>query len=251
MIGDTPNPLANEHARKALAYATDRAGHRRRHRRGRAVADVAVLADQPVGPARRPERLPGLRPRQGQGRGRAQYQQDTGASSLTFSLAGIADVDTSKIMQLVQSQWKEAGIDANIESLESTAFIGRGGEGRLQRRPVPALQLARPRPEPLLLVEGHDQGLRRREHQLHPVLEPDQMEADLATGRTSGYPDVRKKAYDDLVTQLNEAVGEHLALLDAVLDRGRQVASTACRRPTTRRSGNFQPKTWLADLWHQ
>ena len=39
------------------------------------------------------------------------YKTETGESSLHFTLTSAADVDTTRIAQLVQSQWQEAGID--------------------------------------------------------------------------------------------------------------------------------------------
>ena len=52
-VGGKPNPLSNIHARMALAYATDRAVIAQQVGDGRPGPDLAVVAEQPVGHARR------------------------------------------------------------------------------------------------------------------------------------------------------------------------------------------------------
>ena len=62
----------------------------------------------------------------------AQYEKDTGATSLSFTLSGLPGIDDIKVLQLVQSQWKDAGIDVNIETLEQTAYITKIATGDYQ-----------------------------------------------------------------------------------------------------------------------
>ena len=248
MIGTTPNPLADVHARKALAYATDRQAIATAMGEGVLSPTSPFSSTNPWG---RPDAENGY-PDHDLDKAKAevaQYLQDSGASSLSFSLAGVADVDTSKIMQLVQSQWAEAGIHANIESLESTAFIGRAVKGDYNA----ALFQLYSSPDPDQnhyfwskdTIKGYG-GVNINFTQFSN----DQMEADLATGRTSGYPDVRKQAYDDLVTQLNQSavnIWLYWTPYSIVADKSVHGLQAANDTPW----GNFQPKTWLADLWHQ
>ncbi|MGZ4683827.1 MAG: ABC transporter substrate-binding protein [Acidimicrobiales bacterium] len=247
-IDGKPNPLANEHARKALAYATDRKAV------AASVGEGVQSPTSPFSPANpwgRPEDQNGY-PDFDLAKAKeevAAYEQETGASSLSFSLAGIPDVDTAKVLQLVQSQWKDAGIDASIESLESTAFIGKVVKGDYNA----ALFQIYSSPDPdqnhyfwsADTIKGYG-GVNINFTQYTT----DQMQADLATGRTSGYPDVRKKAYDDLVTQLNASstnIWLYWTPFSIVADKTVHGLKTATETPF----GNFQPKTWLADLWHE
>ena len=252
MIGGTPNPLANEHARKALAYATDRQADRRQpSARACSRRRSPFSSDQPVGHARRPERLPRLRPRARPRQRSAQYEQDTGAIVADASAWPASPTSTPRRC----CSWCRASGRTPASTPTSSRSRARRSSAEVVKGDYQAalfqhLQLARPRPEPLLLVGRHHQGLRRGEHQLHPVHDAaDGGRPD--TGRTSGYPDVRKKAYDDLVTQLNAGLGRTSGSTGRRTRSSPTGRSTACRRPARSPFGNFQPKTWLADLWHQ
>jgi peptide/nickel transport system substrate-binding protein len=248
MIGNTPNPLANEHARKALAYATDRQAIATAVGEGVESPTSPFSATNPWG---RPDSENGY-PAHDLDKAKqevATYEQETGATSLTFSLAGVADVDTSKIMQLVQSQWAEAGIDAKIESLESTAFIGRAVKGDYNAALFQLYSSPDPDQNHYFWSSDTIKGYGGVNINFTQYSSP-QMEADLNTGRTSGYPDTRKAAYDDLVTQLNQAavnIWLYWTPYSIIADKsvhGLQAANDTAW-------GNFQPKTWLAELWHQ
>ncbi len=68
------------------------------------------------------------------------------------------------------------------------------------------------------------------------------------TGRQSGYANVRKAAYDDLVHQLNAATTNiwlYRTPYSIIADP--QVMGFA--KATAVGFGNFQPKTWWGDLW--
>jgi ABC-type transport system substrate-binding protein len=60
------------------------------------------------------------------------YKKSTGAPSLSFTLSGLPGIDDIKVLQLLQSQWKDAGIEVNIETLEQTAYITKIATGDYQ-----------------------------------------------------------------------------------------------------------------------
>ena len=247
-IDGKPNPLSNEHARKALVYATDRKAVAASVGEGVQSPTSAFAPDNPWG---RPEDQNGY-PDFDLAKAKeevAAYEAETGASSLKFSLSGIADVDTSKVLQLVQSQWKDAGIDASIESVESTEYIGKVIKGDYNAAMFQLYSSPDPDQNHYFWAADTIKGYGGVNINMTQYT-TDQMQVDLATGRTSGYPDVRKKAYDDLVTQLNASstnIWLYWTPFSIVADKSVHGLQSASTTPF----GNFQPKTWLAELWHQ
>jgi len=247
-IDGTPNPLANEHARKALVYATDRNAVAASIGEGVLSPTSPFAPDNPWG---RPDDQNGY-PDFDLAKAKqevAAYEAETGASSLSISLAGVADVDTSRVLQLVQSQWKDAGIEASIESVESTAYIGKVIKGDYNAAMFQLYSSPDPDQNHYFWAADTIKGYGGVNINMTQYT-TDQMQVDLSTGRTSGYPDIRKQAYDDLVTQLNASstnIWLYWTPFSIVADRTVHGLETASSTPF----GNFQPKTWLADLWHE
>jgi peptide/nickel transport system substrate-binding protein len=117
-----PNPFANIHARKALAYATDRE------------TIAASIGDQVESTTQgyRPDSRWGL-PNEQTGyysfdldKAKAEveaYKKDTGRPSLAFTLTGIPDLGVSQSMQQLQEEWKQAGIDVTLDTLDQVKYI--------------------------------------------------------------------------------------------------------------------------------
>ena len=75
------------------------------------------------------------------------------------------------------------------------------------------------------------------------------MQADLKIGRENPSTPARKAAYDDLVRQINAAaVNIWTFSTPYTLIAARNVHGLPSG-PDAAPFGNFQPKTWLADLW--
>ena len=167
--------------------------------------------------------------------------------SLTFTLVGAADVDTPKIAAAAcRASGRRPASTPTSRRSSSTAYIAQGRAAATTRRRSSATT-AHPTRTRTTTSGRLDtaKGVRRHQHQLHPVHERRQMEADLATGRTSGYPDIRKKAYDDLVKQLNAGfINIWLYWTPYSLDR-RQAGARPAGGHRRSPFGNFQPKTWL------
>ncbi len=248
MIGDKPNPLSNAHARMALAYATDRV----------ALASLAGDGVQPTSSPFAPNTPWGMPedqnnyPNHDVEKAKAEvqaYEQETGATSLSITLSSIADVDTSRDMQAVQNQWREAGIDVDLESVESAAFIGKVIKGDYEAAQFRIFSSPDPDQNHFFWSADTIAGYGGVNINMAQYSTP-QIEADLKVGRENGYPEQRKAAYDDLVKQVNGAavdIWTNFTPWSIVADKHVHGLASAEKLPF----GNFQPKTWWGEVWHQ
>ena len=200
-VGGKPNPLSNEHARKALAYASNR----------QAVADLVgegvSIPTSPWAPSN-----PWGMPDDQNGyvdydieKAKAElelYKQDTGETTLSFGLAGLPDVDGTRVLQLLQSQWKEIGIETQIETLEQTAYITKIATGDYQAAFFRNYGYSDPDMNYYFWSSSTAKGVGNISINFTQFTTP-ALDESLNTGRVSGFPDVRKKAYDDLTRELN------------------------------------------------
>jgi peptide/nickel transport system substrate-binding protein len=245
-INGTPNPFADVHARMALAYATDRTAVARQ------VGSGVQTASSPWAPSNTwgmPDSQNGwvsyslTQARQEL----AQYEADTHATGLTFTLNGATGTDTARILQILQAQWAKAGIHANIRALDQTAVINQLVGANYQATLLYSFNYPDPDGDWVFWTSATAHGVGSVNINFSLYSNP-QMDQDLATGRTNPYPAKRKAAYDDLVHQLNSAATYDwlyrtpyslIAQHDVEgLDGARQVSF-----------GNYEPKTWLGDLW--
>ena len=246
--GGQPNPLANLHARLALAHATDRAAIAASAGNGVLAPSSPFSPDNPWGMPESENNYPAF----DQGLARqelAQYKAETGADSLHVTLSGLADVDTVKVLQLAQSQWAAVGITAQIESVESTAYITKVVAGDYQAALFQIYSSPDPDQNHYFWSASTIQGPGGVNINFSQYSTP-QIEADLATGRQSGFPNLRKDAYNDLVKQLNGAatdVWTYWTPYSLIAEPKVHGLQTAGKIPFA----NFQPKTWLGELWHQ
>jgi ABC-type transport system substrate-binding protein len=245
-VDDQPNPLANLHARRALAYATDR----------QAVA--AVVGDgvtsptspwAPTNPWGQPDDQNGYVDLDlDQARAEvAAYKEETGASSLSFVISGLPDVDGSRVLQLLQSQWAEAGIETKIETLEQAAYITKIALGNFQAAFLRNYGYADPDQNFHFWSSSTAKGVGNISVNFSQYSTPE-IDQDLATGRQSGFADVRKQAYDDLARQLNAGLTNiWLYRTPYSLIADRQVRGLNGPRQVP--FGSAQPKTWIGELW--
>ncbi len=125
MLNTTKPPFDNIHARKALAYGTNR----------QAIVDT-VSSGQTLGmdtsPFSQSSKWGGLAPDQtgypafnpDQARAEVEaYKTDTGQSTLSFNFTGFPITQDLDIQQSLLAQWRDVGIDAKIETIEQTSFI--------------------------------------------------------------------------------------------------------------------------------
>ncbi len=205
VVKGQPNPLANLHARKALAYATDRqalavaagdgvqSGDARRSRptaRGVCPEDqngyVSFDLDQAKAEV---ARLRG-RHRGGLAVHHPERQRRTPTSV--------------RLLQLLQGQWGEAGIKVTIETEEAATFITDVVGGAYQVAMFSIYSSPDPDQNHYFWSAATAPGAGGVNINFTQYTTP-QMEADLKTGRENPDHAARKAAYDDLVHQINAA----------------------------------------------
>ena len=151
------------------------------------------------------------------------------------------------MLQLLQSQWKEAGIEMSIETLEQTAYISRAVVSDFQALFSRNYGYADPDTDYIFWAAESAKGVGTLSINFAQYTS-DPLQAALTTGRQSGYIDVRKQAYQDVARQLNAG------LPDIWLYRTPYslIADPNVHGLTKAREvgfGNYQPKTWFGDLW--
>ncbi len=121
MLQTAAPPFDNIHARKALAYATDPDAVNQAVGGG-----IQQVADQPYTPEERyfveESGYPLYDPAQAEAELEL-YKQDTGESTLSFTLKSTTGNRQTKEAELLQAQWAEVGIEANIEPAEQATFL--------------------------------------------------------------------------------------------------------------------------------
>jgi peptide/nickel transport system substrate-binding protein len=244
--GGQPNALHNVHARRALAHATDQEAVAAAAGEGIGTPTSPFAPDGPWG---QPEEQNGY-PEFNLDKAREEveaYKEETGEESLTFRLASTPDTEALAMAQLIQSQWKEAGIEARIETVEAAAYTGKVVSGELQAAILAIYNAPDPDQDHYFWSAktiGGDGGININLQQYSTP----EMEENLATGRASDDPKVRKQAYDDLVRQLNDGavnIWLYWTPYTLVADQRVHGLEQAAELPLA----NFQFKPWFGDLW--
>ena len=156
-------------------------------------------------------------------------------------------MDTQKTLQQVQSQWKDAGIAVNIETLEQTAYITKIATGDYQAAFFRNYGYPDPDQDYYFWSASTAKGVGTISINFTQYTTPE-VEKDVTTGRTSGYANVRKDSYDDLVKQLNAGftnIWLYRTPYSFIADK-----SVKGLNPAREISfANYEPKTWLGGLW--
>ncbi len=245
------NPLSNLHARAALAYATDPEAVTK------VVGSGLQIASSPWSPSN-----PWGMPTSQNGyvsfdlaKAKAEvaaYEQQTGQSSLSFTLSGLPGTNLIAVLQLLQAQWKLAGITVKIESLTQAAYINQVIKGDYQA----SLDLNYGYPDPdqdyQFWTSSTAKGVGNLSVNFSQYSSP-QIDKDLTIGRQSGYPKVRQQAYDDLTRQLNAAF-THIWLYRtpySIITTRTVHGLDGPTGPAHISFANTDPKTWFAQIWMQ
>ncbi len=202
MLSASKAPFDNVHARRALAFATDR----------QALVDT-FGADEPIGLSTSPfeedsfwgglapdeTNYPQYDPEQAKVE-IEEYKKATEATELSFTLLGVATTDDLQLMQAIAEQWSEVGITANIETLLQNEVITTLVGGTSQAILYP--NYAYPDPdgnyvfwsktfaEPPIIINFS---------QFYNQVTQDALDL----GRQATDRDFRKQAYDELVKERN------------------------------------------------
>jgi peptide/nickel transport system substrate-binding protein len=240
------NPFPNAHARRALAYATDR---------GR-------IADR-VGPGLETRNFgfyqsgSPWQPRGGDGYvdydpGKAReeieaYKRDTGAPQLSFRLSGPTSTEEQALLLALQAQWAEVGIAARVEAQEPPKLIILATLGDYDATWFRFSAF----PDPDLMNFYYSSSTVRPVGELSLNFtrwSSPEVDGYLKTLRETTDPGPRKTANDALIRATNrEAITIWLYNTPISL-----IARPKVRGLDGFRShpfGNPQPKPWLAEAW--
>jgi peptide/nickel transport system substrate-binding protein len=119
LLNNVTEPFDNEHARRALAHATDVDQLNEVLERGlaeRATGPFSGEDDYPV-----PDDLPGYDPERAASELEA-YRADTG-EDLSFELSTSSTPQSLQEAELLQDMWRQAGIEVDIRQVEETQVI--------------------------------------------------------------------------------------------------------------------------------
>jgi len=201
MLNVGKEPFNNEHARKAVALATDKDAIIKT-----IYADNAKPANQVYNSKFEMNTgddagYPAFNLDQAKAEVQA-YTQATG-KPLAFELGTVNDPKTLQAMQLVQSQWQKAGMQITLKQVEQAQYISKALVGDYQA--YEWRQFGESDVDEDFLwwhsLTAADEGKLALNFSRN---KDPQIDKDLITGRTNPDPAVRKQAYQDIARQLNK-----------------------------------------------
>jgi ABC-type transport system substrate-binding protein len=245
-IGGQPNPAANGHLRQAMALATDRQA-------------VAAAAGDGVGSPTSPFSADGPwgQPDDKNGyptfdldaakREVAAYQSDTGGSAPQVTVKYASEDRLTAVLQVVQQEWKQAGIDLRLQSMEATALISDAIAGNFQLAALPIYTASDPDSYYLFWSSTTAKGPGQLSLNFAQYKSPT---IDDLLDQARKNPDVaaRKANYNEIVRQINaQALNIWLYW----------TPFTMIAKPTVRGLdvikqdpfSDYDPKTWYGRLW--
>lgn len=238
-------PFDNEHARRALAFATDREELTSRLGEDIVLSDSPTVAgtiwevpddeagyvDFDLDKAREEVEL---------------YKAETGAESLSFTLNGLSVLEEQQLMEVLQSQWAEVGIETEVQNLDQTAAVGAVALGGFQAAYWRSYSYLDPDTNFVFWHQSTiaDEGLSLNFQRWSTPEISQAMEAARLTDNT----DARQTAYREAVQLRNAATidiwlfNTPTALVAAPEVHGLEGFEEAP-------FANYLPKPWVNDLW--
>jgi len=249
MLNTREAPFDNIHARKALAYGTDRV----------AIADAVAEGEElgmDTSPFAESSRWGGLAPDEtgypayDPDRARQeleQYKADTGQATLSFTFSGLATTDDISLQQSLLQQWAQIGVDAKIDTIEQTAYIGKLVTTDFQAAFFRWYQY--PDPDSNYVFWSKETADPAKNLQLNFTgYWSETTENAVTWGRTAFSFDARAPGYEQLVKDRNEAAVD-LWLFNTPYS---YIGETNIRGLNWFRTigfGNFLPKPYIGGLW--
>lgn len=244
-ISGFPNPMANEHARKALAYATDQDAL------AALVGEGVETPNSPFSPDSKwamPEDQNGYVSFDLEQAKREveQYRAESGAP-LNIVLSSSGGTDTEAVVQALQAQWQAAGIEVRIDTAEATAFINNVVVGNYQVALFNIYGAPDPDQNYHFWTAENANGPGELSINFTQFTTPT-MEENLKIGRESDDFATRKAAYDEIVKEINGAAVNiwTYSIPYSVIANERVGGLKAIGQVPF---GNYQPKLWFGGLW--
>jgi peptide/nickel transport system substrate-binding protein len=241
-------PFDNINARRALALATDRAKIVEQVAAGEpVVSDTSPFSEVSKWGGLAPDQTgyPAYDPEAAR-EAVAAYTAETG-QPLTFTLSGLPPVEEREVLQSLQAMWREVGIEAQVETIEQTAYIIKLTQGDFQAAYY--RNYAYPDPDQNHVFWSADTmggSLILNFNQYTS----ETTENALRLGRLSTDFEERAAAYEKLVLDRNQAVVD-LWLFNTpyalIGDENIRGLNWFRQLPF----GNFMPKPYLTGMWLQ
>jgi peptide/nickel transport system substrate-binding protein len=228
-------PFNNVHARRALAFATDRAA-----------LVQSISGNEDVGmdtsPFEESSKWGGLAP---EDTGYPLYDPAKAQEELALYKLGMATTEQLQIMQTLSEQWKQVGIEAELDTVKAEELIGVLVGGTAQA--IMSRGYGYPDPDQEYVFWG-------KEFASGSIIinfgqwYDDTTQAALELGRQTSDLDLRKQAYDSLVQERNANAAD-LWLFNTpwALIGDKNIRGLNWFR--TLGFGTFTAKPWITSLW--
>lgn len=243
------NPFKNIHARRAVAYATDRDRLEQIVAQG---VDLETTTAPQVSTTRwamdeSQTGALGFDPDKAREEIEL-YKQDTGETKLSFRLTGQPSSDDRLLTQTLQQMWEEVGMDVELETLEQAQYITNTAVGNFQAASFRNYAYKDPDQNYYFFHSATAKGVGNLSINFHQLMDP-AIDRALDDARKTLDFDTRKQLYDDMTRRINEHVVDiwlfntPYSLIAADYVRGLSPAHE-------NGFGNFLPKSFLwAGVW--
>ena len=245
-IDGVDNPMANLHARKALAYATDRKSVAETEGEGLGVPTSPWGPDSPWGMPDKDNGYIDFDLDKAKAEVEA-YKKDTGKPSLAFTLTGTIGVDDGQLMQMLQSQWAAAGADVTLLQLEESPFIANTVTSKYQV--AISRNYAFPDPDTNYAFWSSTTAKGSGKLSINMTqFTNEKLDAALELGRESTDVGKRTEAYHEVTRQINGAF-THFWLYRTPYSLISAPAVKGWNTPRSIGFSSYGPRTWLGELW--
>jgi ABC-type transport system substrate-binding protein len=245
VVGEA-NPAANQHLRLAMAAATDRPSAAEAAGDGVGAPTSPFSADSPWGQPDSENGFPAYDVERAK-REVAAYQADTGAGPPKVTVIYAAEDRLTSVLQVVQQQWKQAGIDLELKPEESTRLIGDAVGGNFEMAVLPIYTASDPDQYFLFWSSSTAKGpgaisLNFSQYKSQTI------DDQLAKSRQTTDPAARKGAYNAIVRELNgQALDLWLYWTPYTMIAGPNVRGLQAIQQDP--FADYEPKTWYGRLW--
>lgn len=246
MFNTAVPPFDNEHARRAVALATDRDALIE------AVGPGLLKSDSPtLDRTKWKVEDPGwLSPDLEEARKElALYLEETGEEKLSFTFSGMVSIDVQQVMQILQSQWAEIGIEVQIDAIDQTTYITTTILGQFQLAYFRNYGYPVPDSDEVFWHSSTALGPGNLSINFTQYATPE-IDAALEAARSTDDPEEQARLYAEVVRARNAAVVDlWLHSTPAALVAGPRVRGLGAF--AEQGFANYVPKPWVNDLWLQ
>jgi peptide/nickel transport system substrate-binding protein len=241
-----PNPMSNVHARLAMAHAIDRQALANTAGEGIQIASSPFSPDNPWGRPTDANGYPQYDPDAAR-REVAAYTDDTGEERLRVTMLGTAGTDAIQVLQLVQQQLDQVGIESEIRSLDASGLISEVVGAHYQVAMFG--NYSSPDPDQNHYFWSSTTATGEGGVNINFTgFTNETTERALQQGRENEDVQIRRDAYNTLVDEQNaNAVNLWLYYVPSSLVASPQVRGLGAIGDV--RFANFQPKTWWGEIW--